>query len=430
MVLARLRRKPEWSWALNDWANSAFATTVMAGFFPVFFKDYWNQDATAVESTFRLGLSNATASILVALSSPLMGALGDRLGARKRFLFVYSLMAILSTGCLSLVAQGNWQLAAVLYVLGALGFSGGNVFYDALMLGVCERKDYDRVSALGYSLGYLGGGLLYVVNVCMILFPQTFGLADKAEAVRAAFVTVAIWWALFAIPMFAWVPELPGLARNGDSSAVLSAFRQLRSTLREIRHFRVVALFLAAYWLYIDGVDTIIRMAVDYGMSLGFPSESLLIALGIVQFVGFPAALGFGLLGRRRGTKLALELAIVVYLGITIWGYFLTNVVQFYCLAIMVGLVQGGVQSLSRSMFARIIPPSKAAEFFGFYNVMGRFAAVLGPLMMGGVGLLTGSSRLSILSISILFIAGGTLLWFVDEEKGHQAADEWEAATR
>jgi MFS transporter, UMF1 family len=404
------------SWAFYDWANSAFATTVLAGFFPLFFKQYWSAGQAATTSTFHLGLANSASSLVILLLAPTLGAIADRGGARKRLLACFMILGVLATAGLYLVGKGMWFEAALLFVLGAIGFSGSIVFYDSLLVDVARPRDYDRVSALGYGLGYLGGGLLFAVNVLMTLKPQWFGLADAAAAVRLSFLTVAVWWLLFSLPLFLNVREqVPPGGPVGWWHAVRGGLRQLADTFAEIRKLRVVLLFLCAYWLYIDGVDTIIRMAVDYGMALGFEPTSLIVALLIVQFVGFPAAIAFGWLGGAIGTKRALLLGIAVYMGVTVWGYFLENERQFYLMAITIGLVQGGVQSLSRSYYARLIPPGKSGEFFGFYNMLGKFAAIIGPLLVGWTAILTGSSRLSILAVLLLFVSGAWLLWKVPE---------------
>ncbi len=405
------------AWSFYDWANSAFATTVMAGFFPVFFKQYWSVGTDVSVSTFHLGTANSCASILVALISPILGALADTGEAKKKFLFFFAVLGIVMTGALAWVAKGSWQSAALFYVLATAGFYGGNVFYDSLLVSVAGKKIHS-VSALGYSLGYLGGGLLFAGNVLMTLKPSLFGLSGASEAVRISFVSVALWWGLFSLPLFFFVPEPETGQGNEKREWVKSGLRQLLSTLGEIRELKVVVLFLIAYWLYIDGVNTVIEMAVDYGLSLGFPSKSLLVALLITQFVGFPAAIVFGRIGQRLGAKTGIFIGISIYLGATVWGALMHHVLEFYLLAVIIGLVQGGVQSLSRSLFAGIIPEDKTAEFFGFYNMLGKFAAVLGPFLMGWVSLISGSPRISIVSISVLFLLGGAVLYFVDERKG------------
>ncbi len=414
--------RPVLGWALYDWANSTFATTVMAGFFPVFFKQYWASALPATDSTFFLGTANSSASLIIMLSAPLLGAIADRGGAKLRFLAFFAFMGAAMTGALSVVAHGQWGLAIVLYATAVVGFAGGNVFYDSLLVDVAEEREFDGVSAFGYALGYVGGGLLFAVNVLMTLYPERFGLADTAAAVRAAFLCVAVWWAVFSLPALLFVHERPSAQRAGLGTSLRGGLQQLAGTFAHLRQLRITLLFLAAYWLYIDGVDTVVTMAVDYGLSLGFRAADLMVALLITQFVGFPAALVFGRLGDRRGPKQAIMVGLFVYLLVLLWAYRMTSPWEFYTLAVAIGLVQGGVQALSRSLYARLIPLDKAAEFYGFYNMLGKFAAVIGPLLVGWVGLLTGSPRAGILSLSLLFVGGAVLLSRVDPRRGRAAA--------
>jgi UMF1 family MFS transporter len=408
-------RRPVLAWAFYDWANSAFATTVMAGFFPAFFQRFWSLGVDPTVSTSRLGFANGLAGFVVAALAPVLGAIADRCGRRKRFLVAWSLLGIVGTGLLWFVERGEWSWAAALFVVGSIGFAASNVFYDALLLDVASDAELDRVSAFGYSLGYLGGGLLFALNVLMTVEPSWFGLADAAAAVRASFVLVAAWWLVFLLPLALQVRERPGEAGVSFAAATRLGLRELVATLRQVSRYRELALFLVAYWLYIDAVNTIIKMAVDYGVALGLPTESLLGALLMTQFVAFPAALAFGWLGDRIGARRGILVGIVVYTLATLYAFFLDSVVEFFALAGVIGLVQGGVQSLSRSFFGRLVPPGKGGEFFGFYNMMGKFATVLGPLLVAVVALATGSSRASIASLALLFVAGGLVLLRVRE---------------
>ena len=428
-----------WGWALYDWANSAFATTVMAGFFPVFFKQYWSHGADVNLSTAQLGFGNSIAGLVMALLAPVLGAMADIASAKKRFLIFFAYLGALSTAALYLIGQGQWASAILCYALGVIGFSGANIFYDALLPSVAPPERVDTVSSLGYALGYLGGGLLFLLNVAMTLTPHTFGLPDASSAVRTSFVSVAVWWGGFTVFTIVWVPEQTARPVSlGAGNALSEGFRQVAATFRKIRRYRPVFVFLLAYWCYIDGVDTIIRMAVDYGLSLGFASTDLIAALLVVQFVGFPAALVFGRLGRAWGARKAIFLGIGIYMGVTVWGATMTNRLEFYVMAVLIGLVQGGVQALSRSYFSRLIPADQPAEFFGFYNMLGKFASIVGPALMGGVGLAVRralmpaaptaeelarigqmASRWSIASILILFLMGAVLLYLVeDPQKG------------
>ncbi len=420
-----LSRKSVIAWALYDWADSAFATTVMAGFFPVFFKEYWSDPGAMHESTFYLGLANSAASVIVAALSPVLGAIADRGSARKKFLILFAFLGAVMTGGLWMLAQGEWRMAVLFYVCASVGFAGGNIFYDSLITGVADETRVDYVSALGYALGYIGGGLLFLVNVLMYLYPDFFGIGSRAMAVRISFLSVAVWWAVFSLPLFFFVKEPAADEKTGARRAVALGIAQLADTLRDIRHMKVAGIFLAAYWLYIDGVDTIIRMAVDYGKSIGFDSASLITALLMVQFIAFPAALLYGLFARRIGAVRAVQIAIAGYSLITLLAFFMRERWHFFALAAMIGLFQGGIQALSRSLYTRLIPRGKSAQFFGFYNMVGKFAAVIGPALMGTVTLVTGNARYGILSVLALFVAGGVILSRVDFTEGRRIADRY-----
>jgi len=425
-------------WALYDWGNSAFATTVMAGFFPIFFKQYWSHGVDVNMSTAQLGVGNSLASLLIALMAPVLGAIADKGSARKKLLTLFAYLGVLMTAALFVIQKGQWAWAIFVYAMGYIGFAGANIFYDSLLPGITHKKNIDLVSAFGFSMGYLGGGLLFLANVLMTLMPHKFGLPDAGMAVRVSFISVAAWWGFFTIFTILWVPEDRGSVRTKKTTDIITqGIRQFISTLKKIRHLKTVLTFLLAYWFYIDGVDTIIKMAVDYGMSIGFEPNDLIKALLITQFVGFPAALLFGKLGQKWGVRKSIYLAIGIYVCVTIWGTMMTEKHEFYILAVVIGLVQGGIQALSRSYYSRLIPKNKAAEFYGFYNMLGKFAAILGPMLMGIVGLLVRrllmppaptpeqmiqvgqmASRWGIGSILLLFIAGAALFYLVDEEKG------------
>jgi MFS transporter, UMF1 family len=407
-----LAKRPVLSWALYDWGNSAFATTVMAGFFPVFFSQYWSAGADTEVTTARLGYANAAAGLAIALLAPFLGALADRGGRRRRMLLAFTVLGSITTFALFFLAQGQWLAATLLFMLGTVGFNGGVVFNDALLLDVAKPADYDRVSSFGYALGYLGGGVLFAINVLMVVKPALFGLPDAAAAVRWSFVTVAAWWLLFTLPVMLFVTEQPARTVN-SGSAFAAGWRELMATAREVLKQPMLWQFLLAYWLYIDGVNTVIKMAVNYGLSLGLESNDLLGALLLTQFVGFPAALLFGRLGERIGARAGVLIGLAVYVVITVWAYFLDSALEFYLMAATLGLVQGGVQSLSRSMFGRLVPAGKSAEYFGFYNMVGKFGTVLGPALMGALALAADSTRVSILALLLLFVGGGALLWRV-----------------
>ena len=418
-------KKTIWGWAFYDWANSAFATTVMAGFFPLFFKAYWANPANPTESTFYLGIANSVASIIVAALAPFLGAIADKGTAKRKFLITFASLGVVMTGGLWMVAQGHWQMAVILYVLATVGFSASNLFYDSLLPSITSKKKVDYASSLGFSLGYLGGGVLFLINVIMYLKPELFGIPDPSTAIRLSFVSVAIWWTAFAIPLLLWVEEPKIYQPVSIIKAIPLGWIQLRNTFKDIKHLKVVGMFLLAYWLYIDGVDTIIRMALSLGVDLEFPQSSLIIALLMVQFLAFPFTMIYYKLSTKIGIKKAIMFGIGGYAGITFLGYFMNEVWHFYALAVLISMFQGGIQALSRSIYSRIIPKEKAAEFYGFYNMLGKFAAVIGPVMMGTITYVTGNPRFGILSILVLFILGGYFLLKVDLKEGERMAEEY-----
>ena len=418
--------KKVWSWALYDWANSAFSCTIVAGFFPIFFEKFWSNPDDVIQSTFQLGIANSVSSIIIAILSPILGAIADRGSARKKFLFTFAFLGVVMTGSLYFLNQGQWQFAIVVYILASIGFMGGNIFYDSLLPNIAGKSNVDYVSLLGYALGYLGGGLLFLVNVLMYLNPDWFGIQDSTMAIRISFITVGIWWATFSLPMLLYVPE----QKIENSVPIIQATRLgligLKKTFKRIKKMKTVGLFLLAYWLYIDGVDTIIKMAVKIGSSLGFETSDLIIALLMAQFIAFPSALLYNWFSRKIGVKNAVFIAIFGYALATFLAFFMETRNHFFCLAALIGIFQGGIQALSRSLFTRLIPKNREAEFFGFYNMLGKFASVLGPFLIGWITLMTGNIRIGILSILFLFISGGFLLSKVDFKKGEEEALNFE----
>lgn len=426
-------KKSIYSWALYDWANSAFATTVMAGFFPIFFAQYWSNPEDLSISTFYLGLGNSVASIIVVLLAPILGAIADRGTYKKRFLVFFAFLGILMTAGLALISQGMWQIALLTYVIATVGFSGANTFYDSLLPAVSNKDNVDYVSGLGYALGYIGGGILIVINFFMITSPSFFGFADDVEGIKWSFISVALWWAIFSIPILLFVKEPKYHKAETSLQTIKSGFKQLKNTFNEIRHLKVVFTFLIAYWLYIDGVDTTVRMAADFGITLGFDSTTIMGALVLVQFIAFFATLFYVKFADKIGIKNAIYFAIAAYMVIIFSGYFVTEAWHFYIIAGMIGCFQGGIQTLSRSLYARIIPENKSGQFFGFFNMWGKFAAVIGPLLMGSVTLILSniiddqilSARIGLQSIMILFILGALVLSKVNISEGEKMAKEY-----
>jgi UMF1 family MFS transporter len=388
----------------------------MTAFFPIFFKDYWCAvpGMTPERSTAYLGYANTISSAIIAVCAPLLGSIADQGNGKRKFLFTFTLLGAAATALLPLVAQGHFVAAATLYAVAALGFSGNNMFSDALLTDVAEPRQYDRVSALGYALGYVGSGGLFVFCSLAVKDPVKFGFAGPVQAVSAGFWITAGWWLLFTIPALLWVRETPATPAAGSGSVVTRGFRQFLATFHEIRGQRPILYFLGGYVLYIDGVNTVIKMAVDFGRSIGLDSGGMLMALIVTQFVAFPSALAFGRIGEKYGAKRGIMIGIAVYAGVCVFATRMDTQREFFIMAVVIGLVQGGVQSLSRSYFARLIPAEKGGEYFGFYNMLGKFAAVLGPTLMGTTALLT-DTRTSILSLLVLFGGGLWLLTKVRE---------------
>jgi UMF1 family MFS transporter len=409
--------KSAWSWALYDWANSAFATTVMAGFFPLFFKSYWASNLSDAESTFAIGSVNSLVGLLIAFSAPVLGALADAGDSKRKFIFSFAFLGIIATGYLFFIPESSWKLAVVFYGIGVIGFSGGNIFYDSLLVTVSKEKERNRVSALGFSLGYLGGGILFLLNVAMFLYPNWFGLENQIEAVLWSFLSVAVWWLIFSLPIYLNVKEpIQNASKKQINTVIDDAFENLLNTAKSIKKFKSAVIFLLAYFLYMDGVDTIIRMATSYGSDIGLSATSMIQALLLTQFIGFPATLVFGYYADRFGYKYSLSFAIIVYIFVVLFSSQMDTALEFYIVASVIGLVQGGVQAISRSFFSTLIPENKAAEFFGFYNFIGKSSVFLGPFMVSGIALITGSPSYGILSLLILFIPGLILLWLVPEK--------------
>ncbi len=409
--------KSAWSWALYDWANSAFATTVMAGFFPIFFKSYWASDLSDAESTFAIGSINSLVGLLIAFSAPILGAFADAGDSKRKFLFSFIFLGVIATGYLFFIPESSWKLAVIFYGIGVIGFSGGNIFYDSLLVTVSKEKERNRVSALGFSLGYLGGGILFLLNVVMFLYPNWFGLEDQIEAVLWSFLLVAVWWFIFSLPIYLNVKEPRQNSNNKKINTIIAdAFGNLLNTARSIKKFKSAVIFLLAYFLYMDGVDTIIRMATSYGSDIGLSATSMIQALLLTQFIGFPATLVFGYYADKFGYKYSLSFAIIVYIIVVLFSSQMDTALEFYMVASVIGLVQGGVQAISRSFFSTLIPENKAAEFFGFYNFIGKSSVFLGPFIVSGIALITGSPSYGILSLLILFIPGLILLWLVPEK--------------
>lgn len=402
-MAAKKQRSLVWSWALYDWANSAFATTVMAVFFPLFFKKYWAADLTAIESTAMLAYANSLSSIFLAITSPIFGAIADEGAYRKKLLLFFTILGSIGSCWLTFIAKGDWLIAAWVYSLGVVGFTASLTFYDSLLVQIVKPKDFDRVSGFGYALGYLGGGLLLAINVWM------FSSGGEAGALNS-FLTVGAWWLVFSIPIFLFVPEIKVGRKVALKTAAMRGFESLWHHFWELRKEKALLFFLLGYFFYIDGVNTVAKMAVDYGLAIGLEADGLVKAILLVQFIGFPSAIAFGILGEKTSPIKMIWLCLGVYLLVTVAAYFLETGTQFYFLAAVIGVVQGGIQALSRSLYARLVPPEQSAQYFGFFNMVGKFSSILGPLLVGLTAAATGSSRAGILVLSVFFVIGGIFL--------------------
>jgi MFS transporter, UMF1 family len=410
---------------MYDWANSVFATTVMVAFFPEFFKSFWCNGIGPTLSTERLGIGNTVAGVMIGLLSLFLGAYADTGRNRKTLLGYFMLLGVITTGWLIFIPQGSWFFALVMFALANIGYSCSCLFYDSLLVEVTDRDRMDFVSSLGFAMGYLGGGLLFFVNMLMVSKPHAFGLSGPAQAVRVSFLTAAVWWLLFSIPTLIYVKHKRYNRVTGTKAILRESFVRLGRTSRKIFAKREIFLFLLAYWLYYDGVNTFIRMATDFGRSIGVPLPSVMLALLLVQFIALPSSLLFGSMAGRFGARRLIIAGLIIYLFVIGIGvFFLTKPIHFILLACMTALAQGGVQALSRSYLAKLVPPEEATEYFGFYNVVGRFA-ILGPAMVGIIGQTVFkfgahpilSSRIGMASTAILFLSGGILLVAADHAR-------------
>ncbi len=421
------------AWATYDWALSGLQTVIMTAVFPIYFVKVAAINFEGSAATQQLARANMIAMIIVALLSPFLGAMADYGATKKRFLGVFTLLGVMATIAMFSIQEGDATLASTLFILAMVGGTGCVVFYEGLLPHIARRDEMDRVSTAGYGIGYLGGGLLLTLNLAWIQRPDWFGFPEGTFAARLSFVSVGVWWAVFAIPLFLRVSEPPRLLETDEQlgqNPVRVAFQRLGETVRELREYKQAFLMLIAFLVYNDGIQTIIKMATAYGTEIGIGQGSLIAAVVMVQFVGVPFAFLFGRLAGKIGVKPAIFFGLIVYAIISILGYFMTTATHFFILAGLVGMVQGGTQALSRSLFASMIPPHKSGEFFGFYSVFEKFAGIFGPLLFVITISLTGSSRNAILSVILFFIAGAALLWKVDVAAGRAVAIERENETR
>ncbi|RKQ31255.1 MFS transporter [Oceanobacillus halophilus] len=416
------RKKIQRSWMLYDFGNSAFATTIMAAVLPVYYSTVAASGLDDNLATSYWGYSQSISVLIVAVLAPILGAISDFTSAKKKFLQFFAFMGIIASVLLAFVGEGDYILASILFIVGSIGFSGANVFYDSFLPEIAKKDEIDKVSSGGFAYGYIGGGILLAINILMILNPNWFGLPNTTVATQISFVTVGVWWLIFSIPLIKNVKEEKKNHGKSDQSYVAIGFSRIGNTFKDIKRYKQLLIFLFAFWLYNDGLSTIIRMATVYGSSIGIGSNDLIVALLITQFVGIPFTFFFGWLATKITAKRALFITLFTYLGIVILGYFMNSALHFYILAICVGMVQGGAQALSRSIFGSMVPENKKAEFFGFYGISSKFAAVIGPFAFAFVGQVTGNSRYGIISLVVFFIAGMLILRRVDIEKGIEEA--------
>ena len=412
MPKSRIITKKVVTWALYDWANSAFALSVLAVLFPLALGNYWGAEDGGSDATIRLGWVTFSASLVVFLSAPILGTIADIGDHRKRFLLLFTIIGAAATTSLGFVGQDDWPIALGFYLIASVGFYSSNVFYDSLLIDVTEPRNYSFVSNLGYSVGYLGGAVLLSLHLWMLKSPQTFGLESMTEVFNYAFISVGVWWAFFLLPLLFSVSE----AHNpieGKSYPIRAAYEKLKLTALKISQYRNIVIFLSAYWLYIGGVFTVIFMAVNYGQRLGFEDSDLVLALLISNFVGFPATLAYGFLAHRFGPKRGLYLSLFAYIGVCLWGTLMTEMREFYIMSIIIGVFQGATQGLSRSIYATLIPADQSGEFFGFYSMITKFAYVLGPAMVAIAAMLSDDPKWVLLTLVPMFLAGAFLLALV-----------------
>ena len=390
-----MKNKKYYSWVLYDWANSAYATIVLAGFFPIIFAEYFAASVDQSERTLYLGISNSMASLLLIISAPFFGLLADRFNKKKLFLLIFALVSIISTFLLSFISSNSFILASMLFSISLLGFMMSNVFYDSMLLEF-ENNKFNRISSYGYAFGYLGGGIAFVLAIIFLYYAGESSM-ELIATKKIVFIFTSLWWLLFMLPLILFWEDKT--KPNISKLSVIESFKELFSNKK-------VFYFLLAYWVYIDGVDTIIRMAVNYGLTLGFSSSDLLVALLVTQFVSFPGTLVILKISDFFSIEKAIMFCLLVYLGITYLAYNLYTTQQFYIVAIIIGFVQGGIQALSRSYFAALIPSNRSSEYFGIYNMLGKFAALLGPILVGLITFYTSDSRIGIASITIFFLVG------------------------
>lgn len=402
------------SWIAYDAGNSAFATTVVAAFFPIFYLEFWASTMPKVEASIYLNWTLVICNTLILLSGPVIGAYTDINRSTKSALNIFTIIGALFVGSLFFIDVGSWLYALIFFGIANYCFCVAQIPYDKILTKITTPNNFSIISNQGYAWGYFGGGALFLLNALMSIYPSSFGLASQAEAIRISFLMVSIWWLLFLIPLFLNFKETK--TEQHSISVFSSSFKNIFNTLKSVYQYKNAFLFLIAFFLFIDGAHTVIYLASTFALNLGLETSSIIQALILVQFVAFPATLLWGYVANKYGDKLVLYITIASYICIIVYSTTLSSAFEFYLLAAWVGFVQGGIQGSSRGMFGKLIPKEKAGEFFGLYNVMGRAGAILGPLMVGTLLTLYGNVRIALLPIAVLFIIGGLLLTRVKNE--------------
>jgi UMF1 family MFS transporter len=426
-LLSRLGlNRPELrAWAMYDWANSAFQSTVITAVFPDFFASVAAADLPPAVATARYAWATTIAVAIIAILGPVLGAIADYRALKKTMLGAFMGLGIVATLMMATIDRGEWQYAAAIFIVANIAIAASFVFYDSLLPHIAAPDEMDRVSTAAYAIGYLGGGIVLIINLLWILMPETFGIPDTVAAIRLSFISVAVWWLVFSIPLFRRVPEPPRALEAGETGVenpVRAGFVRVRKTFHELRGYRQAFLMLVAFLLYNDGIQTIIRMATIYGAEIGIDRNARIAAFVLVQFVGVPFSFLFGAVAGRVGAKRAIFVALSVYVGISVLGYFMTTAWHFFVLAFLVATVQGGSQALSRSLFARMIPKHKSSSYFGFFSVFEKFAGIAGPALFAASVTLFGSSRAAVLSVILFFVAGAMVLARVNVAEGEAQA--------
>ena len=417
-----MRSKQVRSWMMYDWANSAFATTMLAAVLPIFYQSVAASGLPNHEATSYWAFTQTIGMILVALLSPILGAMADLSRRKMAFLRVFAICGSVACMLMFFAGSGDWLYVSVLFILATIGFSGGNTFYDSLLPEIAAPDERDEISAKGYMYGYIGGGVLLAVNIVMLEKWEMLGFPNKLVATQTVFLSVGIWWLLFSLPIFRHLQDPVRTDRQSVSYYTKQGFGRLAQTIKRVKHYPELLKYMVSFWFFNDGISTIIGMAAIYGAGMGIQTSHLIIALLITQFVGIPFTYLFAKFARRLGSKRSLYVSLSTYIVIVFFGYFMTTALHFYILAFLVGMVQGGSQAVARSVYSQMVPISRASEFFGFLSLSSKVSASIGPAVFGMVGLMTGSTRLAILSILFFFIIGIILLAFVDIEKGRKEA--------